>query len=658
MLGPKQTTESLVIQGFLNGKSMDQIVSETNVSKGKVHYLINDWKNEIGLPYIDELREFSVTVRKSGISIRECAQGFRMINVLKALGIHEGNVNDGIDNKYEGNYKEFSSFIEEIYKNCKREGIEPSIIPVWIKNLLDFYNSCNNDKIESFFSINDDSGDGFDNDMDNSESSNARPKSIARRFDESIPNHPHQENSLSFSAQEEGDDVGGGDSNSSACAKENSTNAKPKQNQLFHSPNNEIKIPFVSQISVYIDQKKKEYSKIENDRKKIEVEVEDLKFQKALMEQVLDKLIKEKKGMVSYFQMFSELKKVLLDTYDIDIEEAIKGAAKIIRDFKENGYDVAKIIDEYKSSQSLKWWISENEKKVKELQEQRNSLLSEVSSLASQASMHKQTMTVYWELEKMGFGLPDLKQMLNTILEIAGTRKDSMSSQEAVSLFIRDIEENYHDKFLLEDKVKEKRKDLFQIRQELNNNRWALQLTPFVGTTLNYLFQNGLNENDIININQIVTEYANGQLQVDPQDGDNKGSPDMDSKAANVSNSDSNGNNRAEHWKSFIENLRKLGDINSSIKKQQETLEKIKMEAIELDKQKQDLVSQCQTAISFIGLMAKQIHHFNGLADHYYNAATKKIRTPSPTLYPLVINLICVNSDNQHKDGKAEDGKK
>jgi hypothetical protein len=41
---PKQTTESLVIQGFLKGRSMDQIVSETNVSKGKVHYLINDWK--------------------------------------------------------------------------------------------------------------------------------------------------------------------------------------------------------------------------------------------------------------------------------------------------------------------------------------------------------------------------------------------------------------------------------------------------------------------------------------------------------------------------------------------------------------------------------------------------------------------------------------
>ena len=269
-------------------------------------------------------------------------------------------------------------------------------------------------------------------------------------------------------------------------------------------------------------------------------------------------------------------------------------------------------------------------------------------------------MGVYRELEAMGFGLPELKQIWNTILEIAGTRKDLISSQEAVSLFIRDIEENYHDKFLLEDKVKEKRNELFQIEQELNNSRRALQLTPFVGTTLHYLFQHGISESDIISISQLVTESANGKLQLDPQDEDSKGSTDKDSKAVNVSNSNnnSNGSNRAEHWKSFLGNLRKLGDINSSIKEQQETLEITRKEIGDLDKQKQDLSAQCQTAVSFIGLMAKQIHHFNWLVDHYYNTTTKKIRASSPTLSPLLINLVYLNLDNPHKSDKEEDGDK
>jgi hypothetical protein len=654
MPGPKQKNESIVIQGFLNGKSMDQIVSETNVSKGKVHYLINDWKKGIGIPYIDELREFSVTVRKSGISIGQCAQGFRMISILKNLGIQEGDADEGTNNKNDGNYKEFSSFIEDIYKNCKREGVKPATIPAWIKDLFDFYNSSIKDENESFFSLNEDASDAFDNNTDNNESSNTQLELIAKRFDESIVNHPHQQNSPSFRSQE-GDDVDDNDPDSFSHAKKNSTNTKPNQNIVFPTPNNEIQIPFVSQISLYLDQKKKEYFKFDNYRKKVKVEVEDLEFQKKLMKKEVDGLIKKEKGMLSYFQTFLELKKVLRDAHDIDIDEAITEVANIIHDFKENGYDAARIFEEYISSQSLKWAISENEKKIKELQEQRNSLQNLVLSLDSQASMYKQTMSVYRELEAMRFGISELKQIWNTILEIAGTRKDSMSSQDAVSLFIRDIEENYHDKFLLEDKVKEKKDEFFRINQELNSNRLALQLTPFVGTTLQRLFQNGIGENDIISINQIVTEIANGKLHLDPQGQNNKGIRAVTSSNVNNNNSSSN---RAEHWKSFIWNLRKLGDINSAIKKQQETLEKMRKEIIELNKQKQDLSSQCQTAVSFIGLVAKQIHHLNWLIDHYHDASTKKVRTSFPTLSTFVINLIYVYIGNQHKGGKAEDGKK
>ncbi len=158
-----------------------------------------------------------------------------------------------------------------------------------------------------------------------------------------------------------------------------------------------------------------------------------------------------------------------------------------------------------------------------------------------------------------------------------------------------------------------------------------------------------------------MTETANGKLQFEPQGEDSKGSTDKDDKVVKGSNTNiinnNNGSNRAEHWKSFIEKLRKLGEINSSIKEQQETLERIKKEIIELNKQKQDRSSQCQTAVSFIGLITKQIHYFNGLIDYHYNTATKRSRF-IPPLSPLLINLICVNLYNQHKDDKTEGGKK
>jgi hypothetical protein len=57
-------------------------------------------------------------------------------------------------------------------------------------------------------------------------------------------------------------------------------------------------------------------------------------------------------------------------------------------------------------------------------------------------------------------------------------------------------------------------------------------------------------------------------LQIDLQGEDSKDSTNKDVKVVNGSNNNNNNkNNRAEHWKSFIESLRKLVDINSSIEK-------------------------------------------------------------------------------------------
>ncbi len=96
-----QSDKSIVIQKYLQGKSMNQIVDETRISKGKVYYLITDWKNKIS--DIDEIRDFTIIVRKSDMSIQQCAQGFRMINILKNLGIQEddGDATDVDNNNIE-----------------------------------------------------------------------------------------------------------------------------------------------------------------------------------------------------------------------------------------------------------------------------------------------------------------------------------------------------------------------------------------------------------------------------------------------------------------------------------------------------------------------------------------------------------------------------
>jgi hypothetical protein len=68
-----QFSNSTIIQKYLNGKTLDQIVKETNLSKGTVYNLVKRWKDNLGSIGVDEIREFAITVNKSGLTIQECA---------------------------------------------------------------------------------------------------------------------------------------------------------------------------------------------------------------------------------------------------------------------------------------------------------------------------------------------------------------------------------------------------------------------------------------------------------------------------------------------------------------------------------------------------------------------------------------------------------
>ena len=90
----------------------------------------------------------------------------------------------------------------------------------------------------------------------------------------------------------------------------------------------------------------------------------------------------------------------------------------------------------------------------------------------------------------------NLKQIWYTISEIANYKK--ITAKEAVSFFIKDVEEQYYSKPIFEDKVKEERNDLDQLKKEAYKYRRILQGQPFIGSTLQSLFQNGVSEQDIV----------------------------------------------------------------------------------------------------------------------------------------------------------------
>ena len=69
-----------------------------------------------------------------------------MIELMKNLGVVDDEGDDeGGDTIGKGKNIGLPTFIEKIYLNCKNLGIPPSIIPLWIKDMLDFYANPNTD---------------------------------------------------------------------------------------------------------------------------------------------------------------------------------------------------------------------------------------------------------------------------------------------------------------------------------------------------------------------------------------------------------------------------------------------------------------------------------------------------------------------------------
>ena len=97
-------------------------------------------------PRIDELRAFAITLKKSGISPGQCASGYRMIQLMKNLGVVDDEGDDeGGDIMGKGKNIGLPTFIEKIYLNSKNLGIPPAIMPSWIKDMLDFFANPNTD---------------------------------------------------------------------------------------------------------------------------------------------------------------------------------------------------------------------------------------------------------------------------------------------------------------------------------------------------------------------------------------------------------------------------------------------------------------------------------------------------------------------------------
>jgi hypothetical protein len=130
-----ESIKSAVIQQWLEGKSRDLIAADTGLSTGAATNIIDEWRQNLGIPLANDLRELAITLKKIGISANQCALGFRIAIILIKCGVGDN---------------EFLSFISQIYDNCKKLDLSPEKIISYLKDLPQFSENMSLSKISEY----------------------------------------------------------------------------------------------------------------------------------------------------------------------------------------------------------------------------------------------------------------------------------------------------------------------------------------------------------------------------------------------------------------------------------------------------------------------------------------------------------------------------
>ncbi|CAN5820324.1 hypothetical protein BH23THE1_BH23THE1_34360 [soil metagenome] len=340
----------------------------------------------------------------------------------------------------------------------------------------------------------------------------------------------------------------------------------------------------------------------------------------------LENLTNQQRYMLTFFQWYSKLKQELQNKYNIIIEEEFEYFAKAINDFKNYNYDIHLILKEYREIESLRQEIGSIQHTVNIHLPLKDNLLNEVSRLNDQISYSKQTMDTYYQLYKSGFGLKELKQLSSTIMEIS--LANNIRMHEAVSKFLKNVEDQYDNKLGFEKKINELKARMEELKDQVPEYQSYLKLQGIVSPTLIHLSNSGVTNEDIIGMNHLVLEFKNSDFLSDP-----------------INKSDYNSNTktndsmiRSQYWNVFVEKLKELKNINSEIYKQASSLDNLKSQISDLITNKQQIENVYADSVSNLNKIITKTHQFLDIARQISESTSKKI-LPIPILVPVLVDF-------------------
>ena len=262
----------------------------------------------------------------------------------------------------------------------------------------------------------------------------------------------------------------------------------------------------LSKIPDYIKEKTNEKGKLEEKIEDLEVLIENFQDEVSHAQSLRDRALQDEKMTSSGLKWYTSLREELRK-YGIPIDDTSK-FAKVINNIRDYGYDAGRVIKEFSELESLKTSRQYLEQDLQSLENKLTELNRVYGTLELRANMHAQFLHKYDRLENMGFGLEELDSLWNTLYEIALDKDNNMSTKEAITKFLSDIERHYNNKLGFEAKVESLRSEVNELYKEEARLRTELLLLPQVAPKLMKLSQSGVSEQAIINIARCIRKVC------------------------------------------------------------------------------------------------------------------------------------------------------
>jgi hypothetical protein len=225
-----------------------------------------------------------------------------------------------------------------------------------------------------------------------------------------------------------------------------------------------------------------------------------LQRQKSDCERLSNAAMEDYKTTVQQLRWYSGLKEELAK-YGIPVDD-ISHLAKVVDGARAFGYDPVKITNEISNLRLVSSQYQFYQNRLTAIKYELGGLTQARIVLEQLVQSHNQTLSIYKQLDGIGFGLRELKLLYHTIEEISAA--NNILTDSGVEMFFKDLDDNYDNWLAFSAKVEKLSSEKTRLTQQLNGLRVQSSLYPVVGQTLLHLLQNGVNEEEIITIADLL----------------------------------------------------------------------------------------------------------------------------------------------------------